>query len=204
MYKTAFLDASLTCSTCVNINKLIHLHGFVTALPQPRTFCHGWFSTASPRQFCLGLSFRLVKTASPAFLLIAHCEVMNKKLLYKSKLCLPESELCWMKCFTAGCCWWRQPHNTHFYSIKEICLLGNLNSLWFILVTLQGLKRNDQNTMADVYRVRRPATQSGGPAGSKPDGKPGSTATPTSPTNESIEHESSRIRKLEKLIKKRL
>ena len=69
---------------------------------------------------------------------------------------------------------------------------------------VQGLKRNDQNAMTDLYRVRRPASQSGGPTSTKPESKPGSSATPTLPSSESMEHESSRIRKLEKLIKKRL
>jgi len=37
MYKTAFLDASLTCSVCVLPHEfsLIHLHNFLTALPRP-------------------------------------------------------------------------------------------------------------------------------------------------------------------------
>jgi len=39
MYKTAFLDASYTCSVCVLPNlprefSLIHLQGFLTALPR--------------------------------------------------------------------------------------------------------------------------------------------------------------------------
>jgi len=37
MYKTAFLDASKTCSVCVlpQAFSLIHLHGFFNALPWP-------------------------------------------------------------------------------------------------------------------------------------------------------------------------
>lgn len=57
----------------------------------------------------------------------------------------------------------------------------------------QGLKRSEQSSMLDLFRLRLPAPPPGGDsAGSL------SLSAPTP------EQESSRIRKLEKLIKKRL
>lgn len=63
----------------------------------------------------------------------------------------------------------------------------------------QGLKRNDQNYLVELFRSQLPTltqTVSGG-----------TTAGGQAPLNSSVsspEHESSRIKKLEKLIKKRL
>jgi len=59
-----------------------HLHGFLTALPQPRTFCLGLASPSNNLPLplpCLGLvnstlgfGLHLVKTASPTSLNVAH------------------------------------------------------------------------------------------------------------------------------------
>lgn len=60
------------------------------------------------------------------------------------------------------------------------------------------MKRNDQNAMVDVYRVKRPVNLSGTAPLDK------SSAAAGALLSDTAEQESSRIRKLEKLIKKRL
>ena len=67
-----------------------------------------------------------------------------------------------------------------------------------IFTDFQGLKRNDQGTMMDIYRTKKPANLSG----SSPLDK--SSAAVGMSVPDTAEQESSRIRKLEKLIKKRL
>jgi len=71
MYKTAFLNESQTCSVSVLPREfsLIHLHGFLTALPRPRLgLILSCLASPRPRQCCLGLGLGLVKTASPTSL----------------------------------------------------------------------------------------------------------------------------------------
>ena len=73
-----------------------------------------------------------------------------------------------------------------------------LNTVYFynivVFFLLQGLKRSEQNIMLDMFRARMP-------------GQGGATADPNhhhSSNSSTHEQESSRIKKLEKLIKKRL
>ena len=60
------------------------------------------------------------------------------------------------------------------------------------------MKRNDQGAMMDIYRTKRPV--------SVPAGAPLDKTSPAAGVmlSDTAEQESSRIRKLEKLIKKRL
>ena len=60
----------------------------------------------------------------------------------------------------------------------------------FTLPCSQGLKRNEQHTMLELFRSRIPAGSAGGSAGDSHSGTP--------------EQESSRIKRLEKLIKKQI
>lgn len=75
---------------------------------------------------------------------------------------------------------------------------------WVLLITLilfnQGLRRAEQSALVEMFRARIPVSAViGGNTG-------GTTSSATSALNQvtSPEPESSRIRKLEKLIKKRL
>jgi hypothetical protein len=63
------------------------------------------------------------------------------------------------------------------------------------ILEMKGLKRNEQSTMTEIYRSRKPPVPriNSGTASERP-------SAPTS--NDGGEHESSRIRKLEKLIKR--
>jgi len=89
--------------------------------------------------------------------------------------------------------------NTVMYTV--LCT----NKWWLVLIAYcisfdkQGLKRNDQSYLVDLFRSQLPTltqTVSGGTAAGG--------HTPLSASVSSPEHESSRIKKLEKLIKKRL
>jgi len=67
------------------------------------------------------------------------------------------------------------------------------------VLDMKGLKRNDQSYLVELFRSQLPTlsqTVSGGTAAGG--------QTPLSASVSSPEHESSRIKKLEKLIKKRL
>lgn len=66
-----------------------------------------------------------------------------------------------------------------------------------LCVIEQSLKRHEQSMMLDLYRARNPSAAAAGPQGER-----SGNLNPFSSDN--AEHESSRIRKLEKLIKKRL
>ncbi|XP_067145474.1 vacuolar protein sorting-associated protein 53 homolog isoform X2 [Centruroides vittatus] len=66
------------------------------------------------------------------------------------------------------------------------------------VLDMKGLKRSEQNTMTEIFRTRLPI---GVATGSTADAAAGNSI---SATNSSPEHESSRIKRLEKLIKKRL
>lgn len=66
------------------------------------------------------------------------------------------------------------------------------------VLDMKGLKRSEQNTMTEIFRTRQPTSVTSGSALDT------SIGNSTSTTNSSPEHESSRIKRLEKLIKKRL
>lgn len=83
------------------------------------------------------------------------------------------------------------PVNTRFCTCP--CVLGGQTCHHPPLSPPQGLKRSEQSSMLELFRQRLPAPPSG-PEGS-------SSLSLLAPTPE---QESSRIRKLEKLIKKRL
>jgi hypothetical protein len=93
------------------------------------------------------------------------------------------------------------PHEpVHAFVDNYIKLLPESDPTEFQKVLeMKGLKRSDQSTMADLYRAKRPAI---GVSVGTPE-RVSFTSIAASPS-EGIEHESSRIRKLEKLIKKRL
>ncbi|XP_064648939.1 vacuolar protein sorting-associated protein 53 homolog isoform X2 [Lineus longissimus] len=69
------------------------------------------------------------------------------------------------------------------------------------VLEMKGLKRNEQSTLLDIFRTKIPSQgQHGGSSDHHHSGPTGFAA----PLEALVDHESSRIRKLEKLIKKRL
>lgn len=81
-----------------------------------------------------------------------------------------------------------------FSFVFELQTQKNDNLYFHTTLPPQGLKRSEQHSMLDLFRSRHPSS----PAGSVP----GESAAAVSQSHATTEQESSRIKKLERLIKK--